>query len=204
MTTHAGVCISPSCGSARRPAGPRIPSPPPMLGLLINISTSAPVSSLGGAGRAGAPEDHLGLFHHAHVGARGQAGPGSNDAVDVEDPVAGAAYEVVVPLPPGLIKRRPGAGVGILRQAGPDQAGDHVVHARTGQRPAVGGEPVAHLVGGPVAAEVLERGEHIDPRPGGAQPALTQPAAQLCCALNIHRCFSSPAWTPISTAWGTR
>ena len=33
----------------------------------------------------------------------------------------------------------------------------------------------------------------------GVQPVPAQPADQLCCALNIHRSFSSPAKTPPQT-----
>ena len=57
----------------------------------------------GGAGCADASEDHLGFLDDAHVGAGGEAGAGADEALHVEDPVAGAAHEMVMPLPTGFV-----------------------------------------------------------------------------------------------------
>jgi len=51
----------------------------------------------------------LGFLDDAHVGAGGEAGAGADEALHVEDPVAGAAHKMVVPFPPGLIKHGAGA-----------------------------------------------------------------------------------------------
>src|SRR5664280_2584109 len=151
----------------------------------------------GGAVEAQAPVDDLGLVdREAVVVGGGQAGGGTDGAIDVGQETARPAHDVVVVVPdPRLVARHGARRLDAPHQARRSQRTQHVVHRLMGHLT----EILTHDTDERVRVGMrmlVHRSQHRHP---GTRHTQRSPAQQL---LNIRSCGHDPKCGPFSGKWG--